>query len=154
MKNNSRTLLWAAVSILGLTSCSVQTTFVHPDLAATRARTSTTPGSSEPADSFPSFTPELIPQQTPPPASAPQVKTTKRTLCAAFVVPAMPERPRVDLSKLAQIPGNDHDAVKALLLDNIRDMNEHTKLVEKALKEAYEKHRRSCGLREVVVHEK
>lgn len=154
MKNNSRTLFWAAVSIVGLTSCSVQTTFVHPDLAAARTRTSTVPGTAEPGDSFPSFTPEVIPQQTTPPASAPHIKTTKRTLCAAFVVPPMPERPRVDLSKLANIPGSDHDAVKGLLLDNIRDMNEHTKNVEKALKEAYEKHRRSCAVRDVVVHEK
>jgi hypothetical protein len=146
MRSN-RYFYWTiSLFVLTLSSCSVQTNFLHPNNGK--------PATDERAgDNFPSITPEVI-QETPEPAVVTKPKTVKRTLCSPFVIPAMPERPRVDLSKLAQIPGHNHDAVKDMLLDNIQAMNEHSRQVEAALKEAYRKHRATCATREVLVQEK
>lgn len=149
----SLTIALIVVSSLGLGSCAVQTTYpqygydgqYHPDHNGESNQHS--------GNGFPDLTPEIIREIMPvEKTESGHNGVVKKYLCSAFVAPPVPKPPRVDLSKLAAIAPDDHAAVRKLLLDNILEMNRHFKIVEKNLKEAYEKHRKTCATREVIAH--
>lgn len=79
------------------------------------------------------------------------IDTVKMMVCPEFIPPVVPEIPRVDLSKLRTISGNDHQSVENLLLDNIQALNEHSKKIERTMKQAVVNHRKLCVMREVIV---
>ena len=80
----------------------------------------------------------------------PAATTIKMTLCSTFVLPLLPEAPRVDLIKLNTIPANNHEAVNNLLIDNIQALNQHAKKVEELLRVATMNHKKTCTQKEVI----
>lgn len=140
--------------VLFLMSCSFQTTIHRPDKekqgVSTGYRSTTEYSTDDDERPWPNTTPRVIQDDDPRKNATPQVRTVRRLVCGAFVPPEVPESPRVDLTKLRGIPGNDHEAVKNLLIDNIDAMNKHAARVEAAMKEAYRRHRATCSTREVV----
>lgn len=153
MKHRHQRSVTVATMIAGtlvLGSCAVQT--VYPPYA-NNGRYDHDHGDEfeQQITAFPEFSPEVIKEATLPDKQQRDDKVLKKYLCAPFIAPSLPRPPRVDLTKLAEIAPNDHDSVKKLLLDNINDMNQHFKVVEKKMKDAYDRHRSTCLTRDIRV---